>query len=56
MDPSQVSTWIFLFVFLLEQAPLLLEIENNSMCSKTLELLWNFHLEKKTTSVIVKLQ
>lgn len=55
MDPSQVSTWTSCF-FLLEQAPLLLEIGNNSMCSKTLVLLWNFYLEKKTTSVIVKLQ
>lgn len=41
---------------LLDRGPLLLETGNNNVFSKTFELLQNFHLEKKTTSVIVKLR
>lgn len=41
---------------LLDQGPLPLEIGNDNMFTKAFELLWNFHLEKKTTSLTVKLQ
>lgn len=41
---------------LVDQGPLPLEIGNDDMFTKAFELLWNFHLEKKTTSLTVKLQ
>lgn len=41
---------------LLDQQPLPLEIGNDNMFTKAFELLWNCHLETKTTSLTVKLQ